>query len=878
MSFFFTKPKAKKRPAKAAGALFASGATPSARIKSNAPTLHRLGCKACPMNTAKLGAPKMAPTLARETLVYFLGEAPGRYEDTESGKPLTGPANLLLHECIPDGDAEYTSFDTIMNCHPPKGRHPQWNEIECCRPRRWKWIEQTKPKLVVGLGIEPLKWMLNSVDMPGMRGRVFAVKIGNHSCWFMPTYDPKFVLDKAFNKKKPLHSQMGHCFRMDLQKAYRIAAKLKAPKIDTEAEIRSNIQCFDGSKETDFQNVIGLLNKVKAAPVKAVDLETKGLRPFAADAAIMSVAFSFGDTNFAFALNHPKTKWNKVDLKDILFRLENTIKDDTIKVAHNAPFELEWFIWLFGKEVANHAAWECTQMQAHFLDERKGKGSNDRSDSSRKATYQKLDFLCKLHFGITYKSLFKLNKKDMSLSDLGETLIYNGVDTKYDLRLFYRQEKLLKEQKIYDAYLEALPRQVTMPVMQTLGIMVDQTKVGKFQKKLEDEIAELRIDIADLKVVKAFIKDHKEFAPSSDADVVSIFRDYLKFGEVSVMQEGGTVRYSADKNILSKIDHPLAGLILEFRNRAKLKSTYVDILKMGKGDAVYPDGKVHCNFNTTFAETGRTSSDDPNMQNFPQRKDAWVREQIVAEDGHVLLAFDYGQLEGCTAAMCSKDKVLIKALWEDYDIHMEWAIKAAERYPAIINGSMKDPNVAKPFRSLIKNKLVFPAMFGAQDKSIAGYLNIPEDVVSDLMDEFWSTFHGLKHWQEQLMKKYYECGWVDTFNGRRHRYPLSKNQAINYPIQGLACDIVCDGMNKLSIDALETGRWHLHPRLNIHDDLTFSVPDNDQVLEEAIEVIYRAMLSPPYDCVNVPLSVKASIGKTWFKMEEIGTFWSHKDL
>jgi DNA polymerase I-like protein with 3'-5' exonuclease and polymerase domains len=259
------------------------------------------------------------------------------------------------------------------------------------------------------------------------------------------------------------------------------------------------------------------------------------------------------------------------------------------------------------------------------------------------------------------------------------------------------------------------------------------------------------------------------------------------------------------------------------------------------------------------------------MQNFPQRKDSWIRKQIVAPKGHVFVALDYGQLEGCTAAMVSKDKVLVKALWEDYDIHMEWAQKLAARYSEI---GVAD----KALRARVKNKLVFPAIFGAKNSSIADYLKVPEDVIDDIMDEFWETFDGLAEWQDALMQHYYEHGWVASPTGRRHHYPLTRNQAINHPVQSFACDIVCYAMNELSARAVETGQWHLHPVLNIHDDLTFVIPDNDDILEEAITTIYKVMLTPPYKEVNVPLSVSVSVGPAWYGMQEIGKFWSNKDL
>ena len=480
-------------------------------------------------------------------------------------------------------------------------------------------------------------------------------------------------------------------------------------------------------------------------------------------------------------------------------------------------------------------------MQAHLLDERKGKA---RGSDDTRAAYQALDLLCKQHFGFNYKSLFKLNKKDMSKSDLGETLIYNAVDTKYTLKLYHRQKHLLKKAGLWNAYLEAKPRQTSVALMQYLGVPVDQQEVKKAQGKLGPEIKAIEEEIASLKVVKKYVQEHGEFSPSKNENILTVFRDYLKRPEVAINPEYhqvhdfdispkdkkrfdekqvGKVRYSVDKHILDQIDHPLADLIIRYRNRTKLRSTYVDGLELGKGGYIYPDGHIHCSFNTTFTETGRTSSDSPNMQNFPKRADEWVRGQITAPAGHLLLAFDYGQLEGCTSAMCSKDKVLIKALWEDYDLHMEWAIKTAHVYPEIIDGidNLKDKKVMAKFRSKIKNKLVFPAIFGAQNKSIADYLDMPEDKIDILMDEFWETFNGLADWQKKLMKKYYEVGYVESPTGRRHHYPLTRNQVINQPIQSVACDIVCSAMNTLSEWAVHTQQWHLHPVLNIHDDLTF---------------------------------------------------------
>lgn len=890
MGFFLKHVKAKERkPPK--GQAAASGS------KTSKEMLTRLGCKACPLNNAPVTTPKMQPTLARETDVYFLAEAPGKDEDENTGRPLTGPSGKLLRSCIPDDMAKYCSYDNVVRDRPPQNRTPTWQEVECCRGHVTASIAAAKPKLIVGLGAIPMHWMLNSMDMSGMRGRVFAVNVGGHHCWFMPTYHPSFILRTAFKKDQPLRSKLGHCFKLDLRRAFELVEKLPPAKVDTPEEARSNVQCFNGSR---LDVLLKLLAEAQRAPHKAVDIETYPLRPYAANSRLLTCAVSFAQINFSFALEHPKAKWTDEEKAKIKKALKALLMDDTIKIAHNVPFELEWFVSRLGADVVNHVAWECTMMQAHFVDERKGKKAKDSEE--RRAAYQSLDFLVKQYFGIAYKALFKLDKKKMADADLDETLIYNGVDTKYTLRLWKRQRAILIEQKILDAYEEALPRQATVALMQHLGIDVGQKAVLTAQAKLGGEIADLVGKIADLKVVQAFVKDRKEFNPLSTHDAIALFRDYLKRPEILVTlahheahdfgrsseskkkydEKGAAPKYSVDKNVLDKIDHPLAKLIIDLRNRTKLKSTNVDTLELGVGNVIFPDNKIHTSFNTTFAETGRTSSDSPNMQNWPHRSDPWVRKMVVAPKGHVLVAFDYGQLEACTGAMCSKDKALITALWDDYDIHMEWAQKTAHKYPRIVGGKeyIADKKVMKKFRSLVKNKLVFPAIFGASDSSIAGYLNMPEDIIASLMDEFWESFSGLKRWQDKLMTGYYDSGWVESPTGRRHRYPLTRNEAINFPIQSVACDIVCDAMNRLSYKALEEEKWWLHPRLNIHDDLTFIIPDDDKVLEESITDIYRIMLTPPYSFINVPLSVTASIGNDWFEADagEIGKFWSNKDL
>lgn len=266
--------------------------------------------------------------------------------------------------------------------------------------------------------------------------------------------------------------------------------------------------------------------------------------------------------------------------------------------------------------------------------------------------------------------------------------------------------------------------------------------------------------------------------------------------------------------------------------------------------------------------------DRPNMQNFPKRGDESkeVRKQIIAPPGCVILAFDYGQIEARVIAMFTKDKVFCKALWENHDVHMEWAEKLSRAYPERVGGkkNFTDKKVMKSFRTDIKNQWTFPLFFGARMESAANYLNIPISVITPLYDEFWETFSGVKLWQEKVQEFYQKHGYVECLTGRRRRGPLSLNQIINTPVQGTAAEIVMDAMSRLS----EMQDWELQPEINIHDDLTFCrvpVKKVDIIAEKIIDV----MIHVPFDWVNVPISIEMSIGDNWLDMVDCGTFASN---
>jgi DNA polymerase-1 len=446
-------------------------------------------------------------------------------------------------------------------------------------------------------------------------------------------------------------------------------------------------------------------------------------------------------------------------------------------------------------------------------------------------------------------------------------LKYKELDAKYQYKLFVMQNKRVVAEGLEEPYISQVDRAATLVLAQYEGVLIDTKQVEIYRKKFSQDIVEIKADIMNLPEVAEYEKQYKEFNPSSPKQLLIIFKDILKRKEI---KQGN--RYTTDEGALSQMKGVrLAELILELRGAEKSKSTYLEPLVPGhEKSVIYADGKVHTSFLSTSTETKRTSSTKPNMQNQSKRKRKFLRKVFIPPPGKKIVSFDYGQIEARVIAMMSKDKVLVEALWNDYDIHMEWAEKVVAISPAKLK---KEGSMAK-VRTAIKNELVFPGFYGAFMPSIAKNLDLTENKFKPLFDEFWEMFSGVEAWQRALIKFYKEYGYIEGLTGFRRRAPLSKNMIINSPVQGTASDIVVDAMNRLSRISLKENKPELLAVINIHDDLTFFVPEKH--LDESIERIVLEMLDVPYDFVNVPISVETSLGNNWADMEKIGTFKSNE--
>jgi len=817
--------------------------------------MHKLTCKACPRNKDnKLIHAKMLPTgTAKPGRVYILGEAPGETEDVQ-GRQFVGRSGKYLRAQIPRSWEKQIRWNNTIRCRPPNNRNPLPNEIECCRPLQRADIEQYKPEVIILVGLVPTNWLLGAgkQGINAWRGRYVPVKVGEHVCWAYPILHPAGVLRRSGGHK--YKSEVEKVFEMDLKCLFRALNKgLPAPEVISKGYTDKITWIRNGNK-ADVDRVRSILTEMAKEKVCSVDIETKNLRPYKKDSRILSCSVTTKHHGtFVFPVQR-KGFWKTEALeKTICAVLKEFLFTSGQKVCHNTKFEQEWFAYYFGMQAVLNTKWADTMAQAYALDSRKG--------------MLNLDVLIFLHFGFRLKALSDIDtRKDMEKYTIHELCEYNGLDTKYTLALFYKLRPIVRREGLSKVVLERVRTGATLVGAQLLGVPANKATADRLGKELSRAI---RLQVRKGRRTKAWkkfvAKVGRDPNPDSHPDMVELFDKIMHVKEVKTASGGVTTK----DEVLSKLSpkkYPVAPVILQVRSLATIKGTFIDPLE----GLVYPDGRLHTSYGHLFTASGRLNSEDPNLQNWPNHT-VWKKiREIIEEEFRDVVSFDYGQIEARVIAMASQDDTFVQMLWDEYDVHAEWAQRLVDEYHGClraigIKGKFSDSAVAKQYRQEVKNKWVFPLFFGANEYSVAGNLNLPQDVASYLYHEFWSIFEGIHEWQKELTSLYDRRGYVETLTGRRRYAPCSYNEQINHPIQGTASDIVIDASTRLQDKGIQFN-------LNVHDDLTFLM----KATKKAVRRIAREMCRPTFDFVNVPLVIEVKSGPNWYAQKEIGVFSSNK--
>jgi DNA polymerase I-like protein with 3'-5' exonuclease and polymerase domains/uracil-DNA glycosylase len=854
--------------------------------------LTKLGCRACPLDRVKGNKnPHLAPQGHDDPLIYML-DGPPTTRDDAAGKNFAGGVDRIIKHMLPrwvgdrvrwssitrtasreiDGKVEKKVVDARQyrkgdadnpNEYVPP-RPPTMIELVCCRPSVEEDIARSKPDAIFAFGGEAVKWLSSIPMIEKWRGRRFPVTIKGHSCWVYPIMHPYHARSKRKWDKRECEEELQ--LERDITNACAELKKgLPFAKVYDPKGIADDVELIDGSEPGDFDKALDFIGECWEVPEVGFDYETDRIRPYAKGSRILSVAMSHTKRTAAIALDHPQAKWTDEQLDDIFDALKDfLVRATTRKFVHGLSFELEWSGVILGRSTIRGAGeWHDSVSQAYVLDERSKMGKPDALS---------LDFLCMQYFGINLKIISNLDRKKLAEEPVRDVLRYNGLDAKFHRLLAKQQLRRIEQEGLMDVYIHHNERVPAAVLTQIKGVPISPKVNTSFYKRFKREETEAYDRVMAMPVVAEFKSRRKiEFEPSNNNHVLYVMKEIL--GKKMVSEKTG--RASTDKKVLEKIKHAFPRAIEAYRGASKNLVTYIVPARRGSPH-LYDDDKMHPLLQTCSTDTGRTSSEDPNVQNWPKRKLKIVREQVRGDETEVVVSFDYGQIQARNIAMESLDKVFIKSFWDREDIHGEWVRNIDRECPGWHLGGAKLKN-EKEFddaRGIVKNSFVFPSFFGASPNSISVSLGLGDKrnkaKLWEMQESLFERFSGIKKWQDGMKAFYLEHGYVTGLSGYRRRAPISPNQLINAPIQADEAIIVLDAMIRLS----KLG-WVFQANMEIHDDLTFVWKKKN--VERYAETVIGEMLACPFEWTHaVPLAVEMAVGPSWGQQKKVETYFTDK--
>jgi len=471
-----------------------------------------------------------------------------------------------------------------------------------------------------------------------------------------------------------------------------------------------------------------------------------------------------------------------------------------------------------------------------------------------------MDELSKLHFGhapIPYKEIAGTGKSQISFAEvpIDKATEYAAEDADITLRLHKTLKPGLFRNKATALY-ETVERPL-VPVISNMeqnGIKVD----APFLSNLSEDFG-ARMDGF---VKEIYVLAGEEFNVASPKQLGEILFDKM---EISGGKKGKNGAYTTDVNVLEGLAADgveLARKVLEWRQLAKLKSTYTDALQAQINSRT---GRIHTSFSLAAAATGRLASSEPNLQNIPIRSEEGrkLRNAFIAEDGFKLISADYSQIELRILAHIADIESLKQAFAEGIDIH---AKTASQVFGVPLEGM--DPMMRRSAKAIN-----FGIIYGISAFGLARQLDVSRTEAQGYIEAYFAQYPGIRHYMEETKTACHENGYVTTLFGRKVHLPgindtngarrsFSERAAINAPIQGSAADIIKRAMIRLP-GAIEQAGLSARMLLQVHDELIFEVPDNE--VDQSAALIRDVMENAAAPAVEmaVPLIVDAGIGDNW---------------
>ncbi len=396
-----------------------------------------------------------------------------------------------------------------------------------------------------------------------------------------------------------------------------------------------------------------------------------------------------------------------------------------------------------------------------------------------------------------------------------------------------------------------MPLVPVLAKMERAGMLIDPDRLRNLSEGLATQITEVERSIR-------YLAGDETFNIGSPMQLSHVLFDVMGL-PTKGLKKTKRGYYSTNAKVLSDLarNHEIVRLILDWREKSKIKSTYLDTL----GPLRRGDGRVHTTYNQTITATGRLSSSDPNLQNIPTRSELGrtVKTAFSAGEGSVFLAVDYSQIELRLLAHLSGDEHLVRAFNEGEDFHAETAARVF---------GVPVSEVTPDLRSRAK-AVNFGIVYGQQAYGLSQSLHISMAEARDMIDRYYEAYPGVRTFLDNVVARAKQTGYAETMYGRRRHIPelkaknpqlrgFGERTAMNHPMQGTAADIIKIAMARVSRRLEEEG-FAAHMILQVHDELDFECPV-DEV--ERLTAMVRDVMEHVVD-LRVPLIAEASTGITW---------------
>lgn len=402
--------------------------------------------------------------------------------------------------------------------------------------------------------------------------------------------------------------------------------------------------------------------------------------------------------------------------------------------------------------------------------------------------------------------------------------------------------------KIYDEI--DLPLAPVLARMESAGIRVETEQLARLSASMDGEIARLTGEI--------FALAGQTFNINSPQQLGKVLFEDL--GLPSQGRTGKTKSHSTAADALEALaaQHPIAGKVLEYRQLAKLKGTYVDALPQLISAE---DGRLHTTFHPAGAATGRLSSSNPNLQNIPVRTELGreIRAAFVPEPGWTLVVADYSQIELRLLAHYSGDPVLVGAFLHNEDIHTRTASEVFGVSPLMVTPEMRRNAKA----------VNFGIVYGQTSFGLAQQLGVPREVADQYIRGYFERYQGVKRWIDETVEQVRKAGYTLTLHGRRRPIPdiesrnpnaraFAERTAVNTPLQGTAADLIKLAMIAVDRDLRER-RLRARMLLQVHDELVLEAPPEE--VEDVARLVKRRLEGAAR--LKVPLLAEVGTGPNW---------------